>query len=252
MKASMTRSEFVRFLKSLEGKAIDFDGWYGQQCYDLANYGFNKLFPGYSLGGESACNIPWDNKAMLKDKARVVENTLSYIPKPGTMVIFNNSYGGGYGHVSWVLSANQNQIIVIENNWLGGGWTWGDAQGGGGWEKATVRAHGYDFPMWFIEPNFKDEVQTTWNWGGKFTADRTIKVRRTPGLRGSIVGAESFIYSGQYVNFDQVIKADGYWWIRFKYPTNPSAGNFYMAVCKITDKWERMLKEKYWGRINWK
>ncbi|ARQ95811.1 amidase [Staphylococcus phage qdsa001] len=29
MKASMTRSEFVRFLKSLEGKAIDFDGWYG-------------------------------------------------------------------------------------------------------------------------------------------------------------------------------------------------------------------------------
>ncbi|QXV86263.1 amidase [Staphylococcus phage SAPYZU_15] len=25
----MTRSEFVRFLKSLEGKAIDFDGWYG-------------------------------------------------------------------------------------------------------------------------------------------------------------------------------------------------------------------------------
>ena len=95
--------------------------------------------------------------------------------------------------------------------------------------------------------------QITWKWKGRFTANTTIKVRRKPGLSGAIVGKGSWIYNKQWVDFVSVTKKDGYWWIKFKYPTNPSAGYFYMAICKITDKKERLKKEKkLFGKIKYK
>lgn len=120
--------------------------------------------------------------------------------------------------------------------------------------------------MWFIRPNFKADPnktstrsvkskakKTKWSWKGRFTSKSTIKVRRSPGLKGSIVDTGSWIYKNQWVDFDQLIKKDGYWFIRFKYPTNPSAGYFYMAIGKITDKQERIKKEKnMFGKIKWK
>ena len=52
-----------------------------------------------------------------------------------------------------------------------------------------------------------------------------------------MVESGSWLYDGNYVPFDQVIKKDGYWFIRFKY-VQPGSSNkhFYCAVCKITDK----------------
>ncbi|NGR68264.1 autolysin, partial [Staphylococcus aureus] len=61
-------------------------------------------------------------------------------------------------HVAWVIEATLDYIIVYEQNWLGGGWTDGVQQPGSGWEKVTRRQHAYDFPMWFIRPNFKSET----------------------------------------------------------------------------------------------
>ena len=93
----------------------------------------------------------------------------------------------------------------------------------------------------------------TWNWKGRFTANTTIKVRRKPGLSGAVVDKGSWIYKNQWIDFVSVTKKDGYWWLKFKYPTNPSAGYFYMAICKITDKKERLKKEKeLFGKIKYK
>lgn len=93
----------------------------------------------------------------------------------------------------------------------------------------------------------------TWNWKGRFTANTTIKVRRKPGLSGAVVDKGSWIYKNQWVDFVSVTKKDGYWWIKFKYPTNPKAGYFYMAICKITDKNEKLKKEKnLFGKIKYK
>lgn len=95
--------------------------------------------------------------------------------------------------------------------------------------------------------------QTVWGWKGRFTPNTTIKVRKSPGLKGAVVDSGSWLYSGDWVDFDQVIKVDGYWWIRFKYPQPGSSKNyFYCAVCKITDSKERIKQEKYWGSIKWK
>lgn len=93
----------------------------------------------------------------------------------------------------------------------------------------------------------------TWDWKGRFTPNTKIKVRKSPGLKGVVVDKKSWLMDkSDWVDFVSVTKKDGYWWIKFKYPTNPKAGYFYCAVCKITDKNEKIKNEKYWGKIKWK
>lgn len=256
--AKLTQKEFIAWMKQSIGKRYDADGWYGFQCYDYANAGWLKLYPGKMLAGAYAKNIAGDNKDIFKGTATIYKNTPSFLAKPGDMCIFPGTYGDGAGHVAWVLSATLNSLTLLEQNWLGGGWTEGGEMGGTGWETVTKRVHNYDPNMIFVRPKFKKlpvpklSKKVTWAWKGRFTANTTIKVRRSVGLKGSIVDKGSWLYANQWVDFVSVTKKDGYWWIKFKYPTNPSAGYFYLAVCKITDKKERIKSEKYWGKIKWK
>lgn len=154
MTANLTHKEFIKFLKSTEGKQYDEDGYAAFQCFDYANTGWLKLY-GHKLKGEGAADIPNENN--FKGEATVYNNTPEFLAKPGDLVVFNRNYGGGYGHVAWVIEATLNYIIVLEQNWLGGGWTSGDIWNGTGWETVTKRKHNYDFPMWFIRPKFKSE-----------------------------------------------------------------------------------------------
>lgn len=267
MQATMSQSQAVSWIKQSIGRYYDFDGWYGFQCYDYANAYWNKLFPGTQLKGVSAANIHTDNKELLKGRATVHKNTRNFLAKPGDIVIFNRNYGSGHGHVGVVISATLNYIIIVEQNWLGGGWTSGNAQGGKGWESATKRKHSYDFPMHFIRPNWKKATKKKatkkssskntvyYNWKGRFTANTTIKVRRSPSLKGAVVDTGSWIYKNQWVDIVQLKKdrANKLWWGKFKYPTNPSAGYFWMALGEITDKHERIKNEKkLYGSVKWK
>ncbi|MCJ0923997.1 SH3 domain-containing protein [Mammaliicoccus sciuri] len=162
MTATLTKKEFLKFLNTTIGKQYDFDGYYGYQCFDYANIGWNKLF-GHGLKGESAKDIPFnaENKANFKKEATIYENTPSFKAQPCDLVVFDEKYGEGDGHVAWVISATLNEITVLEQNWQGGGWTDGIERGGKGWETATKRTHSYDFPMWFIRPKFKAETVKT-------------------------------------------------------------------------------------------
>ncbi len=93
----------------------------------------------------------------------------------------------------------------------------------------------------------------TWAWKGRFTANTTIKVRKSYGLKAKQVPKSDWIKKGQWVDFVSVTKYDGYWWAKFKYPTNPKAGYFYSAIGKITHKNEKLKKEKkLYGKIKWK
>ncbi|WP_436952878.1 SH3 domain-containing protein [Staphylococcus shinii] len=162
MVANLTEKEAINYINSLEGKKLDFDGWYGYQCFDLANTYFNKLFGG-RLAGFSAKNIPTAND--FSGKAVVYNNTESFVAKPGDIVVFNGNYGGGHGHVAIVTNGNADgnliNFVSLDQNWEGGGWTSGPEQGGTGWEPATKVTHAYDFPMWFIRPKFKAESKSS-------------------------------------------------------------------------------------------
>lgn len=146
-----TKKQALAYLNSLEGKFLDFDGAFGFQCYDLANF-YWYYVTGRTLKGLYAKNIPTDNN--FSGYATVYNNTPKFLPQPGDLVVWNGSYGSGAGHVAVVTQANLNQFQVIENNWLGGGYVNGQP----GWERATRRWHAYDFPMWFIRPHYKKET----------------------------------------------------------------------------------------------
>ena len=150
MVAKLTQKEAVKYALGMVGKGYDYDNAYGWQCFDTANYYWHQLF-GHGLKGNGAADIPTHNN--FKGEATVHENTKSFLAKPGDLVVFNRNYGGGYGHVSIVVGATLNQLDVVEQNWRGGGLN--------KTEVTARRKHNYDFPMWFIRPNFKAEPKKT-------------------------------------------------------------------------------------------
>ena len=116
-----------------------------------ANQYWLYLF-GHTLKGVGAADIPtWNN---FTGEATVYENTLSFLAKPGDVVIFNRNYGNVIWHVGVVISATSNSITILEQNWLGGAY-WTPP------EVTTRRTHGYDFPMWFIRPFYAKETTKT-------------------------------------------------------------------------------------------
>ena len=453
MAVTKTKAQAHAYMNKLVGKGWDFDNAYGWQCFDLVNFYWNYLTGG-QLYGLYAKDIPFKNN--FNGLATVYENTPSFLPQKGDIVVWNGNWGEGAGHVAIVQSANINTFVSLDQNWWGGG--------ANKTEVAQYISHTYDFPMYFIRPHYKakstvkDKVtnvvkpntkpktkkkfvlvaghgyndpgatgngtnerdfirkniidnvakylrqaghtvtlydkkqdmyqdtaygynrgdkkkyglywvknklkpdgviefhldsaspsasgghviknayaadsidkglqkaledtvgtirgittrndllnanvaydmninyrlvelgfitskkdmdyikknlqaftkriaegihgkaiggtsagskkKTTWNWKGRFTANTTIKVRKSP--NGTVVNKGSWIKANQWVDFVSVTKKSGYWWIKFKFPTNPKAGYFYCAVCKITDKNEKIKKEKYWGKIKWK
>lgn len=137
-----TIKDAIKYLKSMEGKAWNPDHTYGFQCFDVANQWWLYLF-GHTLKGVGAADIPtWNN---FDGEATVYKNSPSFLAQPGDVVIFNRSYGEGYGHVGIVLSATLNSMQILEQNWLGGAY-WTPP------EVTTRRTHGYDAEMWFVRP----------------------------------------------------------------------------------------------------
>ena len=150
MVAKLTQKEAVKYALGMVGKGYDYDNAYGWQCFDTANYYWHQLF-GHGLKGNGAADIPTHNN--FKGEATVHENTKSFLAKPGDLGVLNRNYGGGYGHVFIVVGATLQQLDVVEQNWLGGGLN--------KTEVTARRKHNYDFPMWFIRPNFKAEPKKT-------------------------------------------------------------------------------------------
>lgn len=150
-----TQKQAIAYANSQIGRFIDYDGWYGFQCFDEANDYWDYLF-GHGLHGDSAADIPTNekNKEYFKTEATVYKNTPSFLAEGGDVVVFPRTFGEGHGHVAVVLSATLNTITVVESNWLGGGWDGVQAKGGTGWEAATKRTHNYDPDMIFIRPKF--------------------------------------------------------------------------------------------------
>ncbi|GAB1611463.1 hypothetical protein HB162lentus_01070 [Mammaliicoccus lentus] len=165
-----TQKQAIAYLKKQIGRKIDYDGWYGFQCFDQANDYWHYLF-GHGLQGGSAVDIPTNtvNKNYFKTEATIHKNTPSFLAKGGDLVIFPSTYGEGHGHVAGVLSATLNELVLVEANWLGGGWDGVKAQGGTGWEATTKRVHAYDPNMIFIRPKFAKSTVTN---AAKETVDK--------------------------------------------------------------------------------
>lgn len=248
----------------MEAGVIDVDRRYNGQCADLIIdyvlwFTNNKIRP----WGNARDMIPGKNN--FEPYFTWHANTPNYVPPKGSISVFTYGTPGyvEFGHIALVESANRNTWVAIEQNWNGKGNL-----------PPKRRVDNYFGCAGFWVPNVsKKPVQkatsaakkvtskakvkkTKWNWKGRFypNAKKGIRVRTAPSTSAEIVDKGSWLYTkDDWVDFDQIIKANGYWFIRFRYPTNPSAGYFYCAVCKITDPKERIKREKnIWGSIKWK
>lgn len=234
-----TQKQALAYIKTKEGTGVDFDLMFGYQCADLSvDYLFYVTDQAVRMWGNAKDLINNDFKGL----ATVHRNTPSFLAKPGDIVVWNANLGGGYGHTAVVISATLYSITVIEQNWLGGG---ADKT-----EFATRRTHTYDNADHFIRPHFKTSKpkQTKWNWKGKFKANTAIKVRTSPSLKGDVVSNDVMKFTKvKVIKFNFIVKADGYWWISYTI----KGKTYYSAICKITDKQEKVKKEKYWGKLTW-
>lgn len=110
----MTLSEFIA---KWNGKGIDFDGAYGNQCMDLMHqYHVDVLgiADGRTLAAPAAKDV-WNNFSSMfnKDKFEAIPNTETAVPEPGDIMLWTNNT---YGHVSIFVSGNVNEFTSFDQN----------------------------------------------------------------------------------------------------------------------------------------
>lgn len=107
-----------QFINTYNGRAVDFDGYYGAQCVDLIQF-YNRDVVGVGRFTGDAINI----YGQLGNSYTWVRNTPAGIPRPGSVVVWGAPYGYNptlkryFGHVAIVVSANLNTMTVLSQNY---------------------------------------------------------------------------------------------------------------------------------------
>ncbi len=104
------------FIKKYNGKKIDFDGHYQNQCMDLYRFYVSEVLELPQSPGVSSAYQVFDT-ASTKDYDKI-RNTPSGVPKKGDIIIWQKGYGG-YGHIAIVVDANVNGILSFDQNHTG-------------------------------------------------------------------------------------------------------------------------------------
>jgi N-acetylmuramoyl-L-alanine amidase len=119
----VTRAQAVTWLKAQIGKYLDYDHQYGAQCVDFFNFyykyitgGRSPYADGYTVVG--AKNLWW----VPTDKFIKIPDSPSLWPKPGDVLIYGSTWGGGYGHVEVCLSSDAYGSWVVGENEYGNPW----------------------------------------------------------------------------------------------------------------------------------
>lgn len=189
-----TRDEAVRWAWAQKGKWIDEDGWYGAQCVDLILAYCHYLGVAPPRGNAKE----WAYLSLPRGWTRV-QNTPTYVPKPGEIVVWT---GGRFGHIGIVLSADVRTFTSMEQNVVGN-LTSGSA--------AEVRTHTNWRGLWFIRPDFVEAGS------GARTGNRTVRVIARAGLRvraKATTRSETLriLSHGDRVSVGDTVKAGGYTW----------------------------------------
>ncbi|MFT4471696.1 CHAP domain-containing protein [Arthrobacter sulfonylureivorans] len=100
-----------RFVNRYNGVALDFDGAAGAQCFDLAQYFNKEVVGGPFLAGDGAKDL-WNAPGLGGFYAMVGSGPA----RKGDLVIWDGSWGGGWGHVALALSDEGGSIRCLTQN----------------------------------------------------------------------------------------------------------------------------------------
>ena len=111
----MTLDEFV---KKYSGTKVDYDGQYGYQCVDLfRQYCADVLNIPHTGAVVGAAELYTKYEALPLEQKYF--NRIAYdgtVPQAGDVVIFSATASNAYGHVAIVLSADDKELTVFEQD----------------------------------------------------------------------------------------------------------------------------------------
>lgn len=114
--SSEAQQKALSYMRSLKGKAIDFDGAYGLQCMDVSvDYAFHISNGKFRLTG-NASNI---HNNPLPPGWELVPYRRGYVPPLGAIVEFGGGFFSSMGHTGlvWDNSGGSESFTILEQNW---------------------------------------------------------------------------------------------------------------------------------------
>ena len=146
---SKTADEAITWVKSQEGKALDYDGMYGAQCVDLAMYYYKFL----GVNPVSGNGKDYATNSLPSGWTRTKGGT----PQKGDLLVYSGNSSNTYGHVAIFESTK----VIWHGRYSGTGKV----------QKTTnIRYDGFSNPYWgCIHPNFASaqvKVNVTFNGNG--------------------------------------------------------------------------------------
>ena len=115
----MTYAEFVR---QWNGKGIDFDGVYGNQCVDLAKQYLKDCFGIQAGAWGNACAYWTNTNPAILARFDKVANGATNIPKQGDIVVYrcDTPGSGGAGHIEiFDRKSGAGRFVAFSQNWGG-------------------------------------------------------------------------------------------------------------------------------------
>lgn len=175
------------------GKQIDLDNFPKAQpfqCVDLvSDYAIDVCGAKSRIVGNAK-----DFFGQRPDLFTWVKNTPSGVPPKGAIFVYGNTWGGGYGHVGIVLSANTNTVTLLEQNI--------------GFPRVTIGTHYYGGSIGWGVPK-KDVNGTVTVTGGRYQAIRFSNVRIAPRLNAALGGSRQ-LHPNEWFDAAGVVVGDTY------------------------------------------
>lgn len=184
---------YIEFRDKYNGKYLDYDGSYGCQCWDLAQYYFTECLgvPDWVLGGcDIVSNMLYPPKR--NDLDIFFEEVDTRKMEPGDVIIWE------YGHIAiydswdgancWFFSQNPNpcQVMIINR---------------GGIHAFRLKGNKPKITPNVKRDETKDQVEV-------FVTE--LNVRKEPSLNGEILGYASV----GYYNVLETTESDGFTWFK--------------------------------------
>lgn len=114
--SSEAQQKALAYMRSLKGKAIDFDGAYGLQCMDVSVDYAHHISGGKLRLAGNANNI---HNNSFPPGWELIPYRKGYIPPVGSIVEFGGGFFSGYGHTGlvWDNSGGADSFTILEQNW---------------------------------------------------------------------------------------------------------------------------------------
>ena len=106
------------FIEKYNGKYVDFDKNYGNQCVDLFRF-YNRdvldISQPRSVNGAKDFWSNYSSDSILNQNFTKISNTPEFIAEPGDVMIWNGYYGP-WGHIAIVTKADINKFTCLSQN----------------------------------------------------------------------------------------------------------------------------------------